>query len=119
MIGASYASRAAQAVLGPYRSQLIPATLWVGWLDDTGDLIAMSGTSVPQDVFGPSGDGVANVTAIDAGVAGAGWTIHSVGLFDAPTGGDLVVSADLPAPVSPDEDDPLVFGAGGLTFEVA
>ena len=119
MIGPAYASRAVQAVLGPYRSQLIPATLHIGWLDDSGDLIAMSGTSITHDTFGPSGNGVANIAAIDAGVAGDGWTIHAVGLFDTPTGGDLVASADLPAPVSPTEGGPLVFGPGGLTFEVA
>lgn len=118
MIGPTWRSRAVQAVLGPSRSPLVPAILWTGWLDADGDLIAMTGLSVTHTAFGPSGDGVANIAPIDAGVAGTGWTIHAVGLFDAASGGNLIVSADLTTPASPDEDDPLVFAAGDLTFTV-
>ncbi len=119
MIGSAYRSRAVQAVLGPSRSPLIPSVLWLGWLDEDGDLVAMSGTTVSHDVFAALDDGVTNVVAIDAGAAGAGWTIAGVGLFDAASGGDLVVSAVLDAPVSPDEDAPLTFEAGGLLFSVS
>lgn len=119
MIGPEYRSRAAQAVLGPSRSALIPSVLWVGWLNGSGDLIAMSGTSVPQTIFGPSGDGVTNVADIDAGVAGTGWTIAGVGLYDSATAGDVVATADLPAPVSPPAGDTLVIATGDLVFTVA
>lgn len=118
MIGPEYTSRVVQAVLGPYRSQLIPSRLWVGWLDAAGDLIEMSGTVVSQGAFGPATDGVTNTEPIDCGVAGDGWVIAAVGLFDAPTG-DLVITASFPDPLTPDEDEPLIFAAGGLVFEVA
>lgn len=117
-VGAAYRSKAAQAVLGPYRSSLIPATLWTGWLDATGALIAMTGMSVAHGAFGPVANGVANTAVIDSGVAGTGWTIHAVGLFDAATGGALVISADLPAPLSPTSGDPLAIDAGSLVFTV-
>ena len=117
MIGPTWRSRAVQAVLGPARSQLVPAVLWTGWLDSSGGLIAMTGLTVSHDAFGPAGDGVANTTAVDCGVAGAGWTIAAVGLFDA-ADGDLIVSAALPAPVMPDEDEALMFEPGSLTFQV-
>lgn len=117
MIGPTYRSRAAQAVLGPYRSQLIPATLWVGWLDATGAVVGMSGVSVQHDVFGPAVDGVANTVALDCGTAGAGWTISAVGLFDAAAGA-LIASATLPAPVSPATGEQLFFAVGALLFQV-
>lgn len=117
MIGPTWRSRAVQAVLGPYRSQLVPAQLWSGWLDADGDLIAMTGLPVAHEAFGPSGDGVANTTMIDCGVAGAGWVIAAVGLYDAATGGALVVSATVSA--TPDEGEPLVFEPGALTFVIA
>jgi len=119
MIGPTYRSKAAQAVLGPSRSALIPSRLWLGWLDASGTLIAMSGMAVAQTVFGPATDGVTNVSDIDAGVAGSGWTIASVGLFDASTSGALVAAADLPATASPSTGDTLVIEAGALTFTVA
>lgn len=117
MIGPTWRSRAVQAVLGPSRSPLVPAVLWTGWLDADGDLIAMTGLTVTHAVFGPAGDGVANTQAVDCGVAAAGWTIAAVGLFDA-ADGDLIVSATLPSPVTPDEDDALTFAPGALTFQV-
>ncbi|MBO9555615.1 hypothetical protein [Cellulomonas sp.] len=120
MIGEAYRSRAVQAVLGPSHSELIPAVLWLGWLDGSGGLIAMSGTSVTHEVWGPSGDGVSNVVAIDAGAAGDGWgTLRGVGLFDAAVDGTLVVAAALGAPVTPDEDEALAFEPGALVFVAA
>jgi len=118
-IGATYRSKAAQAVLGPAHSSLIPSVLWIGLLDGTGTLIAMSGTSVTHDQFQAATDGVENAVTIDGGAAGVGWEIHQVALYDAATGGAIVLSADLPAPAAPLEGDPLAFAAGGLTFTVA
>lgn len=118
-LGPAYRSIAARAFLGPNRSQLIPAELHIGWLDSTGALIAMSGMSVTHDVFGPTTDGVTNISTIDGGVAGTGWDIYGVGLFDAPTSGTLVISAALPAHRTPAAGDALSFGAAALLFTVA
>lgn len=120
MIGATYRSKAAQAVLGPAHSDLIPAVLWSGWLNAAGTLIAMTGLSVDHAEFGPTaGGGVTNLVLLDCGVAGVGWSIAAVGLFDAATGGDLIVSADLTEVATPAEDDVLAFGWGMLVFQVA
>lgn len=118
MIGALWRSRAVQAVLGPSRSALVPAVLWTGWLDSDGDLIAMTGLSVTHTAFGPSGDGVTNTTAIDCGVAEAGWEIAALGLFDAAAGA-LIVSADLGTPVTTTDGQELTIAPGALTFAVA
>ena len=117
MIGPAWRSRAVQAVLGPNRSPLVPQ-LWSGWLDSDGALIAMTGLPVAHEAFGPSDDGVANTVLVDCGVAGAGWVIAGVGLFDAETGGSLVVSAQLSAPNTPAEGDELTFAPGALKFVV-
>lgn len=118
MIGPVYRSAAVQALLGPAHSPVIPTALWTGWLDGAGALIAMTGLSVEHDVWGPAGDGVTNTQPLDCGVAGTGWEIHALGLFDAEAGA-LVVSADLAVPLTPADGDPLVFAAGGLTFQVS
>lgn len=118
MIGPAYRSLAVQAVLGPAHSQVIPDVLWTGWLDGAGDLVAMTGLTVSHDVFGPTADGVTNAVPIDCGLAGAGWTIAALGLFDA-AAGDLIASAAFAAPITPAEDDELVFAPTGLTFEVS
>jgi len=119
MIGPAYRSRAAQAVLGPSRSELIPAVLWTGWLNAAGDVVAMTGMSLTHAVFGPAGDGVANIVPLDCGVAATGWEIAAIGLFDAAADGTLIASATLTDPVIPDEGDPLVFDVGALTFTVS
>lgn len=119
MIGEAYRSIAAQAVLGPSRSQLVPAVLHLGWLDNTGALIAMSGATVSHDAFGPVEHGVSNIVTLDAGVAGDGWDIAAVALFDAASSGQLVASADLAEPVSPPEGSALTIPAGSLSFIVA
>ena len=119
MIGTAYRLKAAQAVLGPAHSDLIPAVLWSGWLDAAGTLIAMTGLSVDHAEFGPTAGGVTNLVMLDCGVAGVGWEIAAFGLFDAATGGDLVVSANLSVVATPAEDDMLTFGWGMLVFQVA
>lgn len=98
---------------------MVPTALWIGWLDASDDLIAMSGTSYPAGSFGPGGSGVVNTAIVDGDVAGAGWAIASVALYDAPTGGDIVVAAPLPAVVTPDADEPLSFPIGSLAFAIA
>lgn len=118
-LGAAYRSKAVQAVLGPNHSPLIPAVLHVGWLTSTGALIAMSGMSITHDVFGETTDGVVNTSLIDGGVAGTGWTIAAVGLFDAAASGALVASATLSTPATPAAGDPLSFDAGNLAFTAA
>ena len=91
-IGAGYLSVAAQAILGPSHSDLVPSVLWLGWLDDAGALIATTGTSVTHAVFGPATDGQ---------------VIISAGLVD--TSGD-------PTIISPDVDTPLSLEPGAVTF---
>lgn len=94
----------------------MPSTVSVGWLDGAGELIATAPGVVASTVFEPSGDGVVNTAAIDAGVAGTGWVIESVGLYDQL--GRLLITAALPAPLSPAAGDVLRFGVGALTFGV-
>lgn len=118
MIGAAYQSKATQAVLGPYRSQLIPAVLYLGWLDGAGALIAMTGTTTTHDVFTPTPTGVTTSDTIDAGTAGTGWEIHGLGLFSG-SAGDLIASAQMPAPLTPAAGAPLSITAGALTFTAA
>lgn len=120
MLSSAYRQRAARAVFGSARSEVIPAVLWLGWLNGTAE-VTTERVRVPNTdaVFGPSGDGVTNITPIDAGVATGAWTMTAVGLFDAPTGGALVITAPLPAPVSVSADDALVINATGLTLTVA
>jgi len=118
MIGTTYRSKAAQAVLGPAHSDLIPVVLWSGWLNAAGTLIAMTGLSVAHAAFGPTAGGVTNIATLDCGVAGTGWAIAGLGLFDA-ADGDLIVSAALPSVLEPDAETPLVIPAGDLVFQVA
>lgn len=119
MIGTAYRSLAAQAVLGHAHSDLIPVVLWSGWLDAAGTLIAMTGLSVDHAAFGPATNGVTNTTTLDCGVAGVGWSIAALGLFDAAADGDLIVSADLATVATPAEDVALILGPGLLVFQVA
>jgi hypothetical protein len=118
MIGSTYRSKAAQAVLGPSHSGLIPEVLWTGWLDATGTLVAMTGLTVAHSLFGPATNGVTNTATVDCGVAGTGWSIKALGLFDA-AAGVLIVAADLPAVLTPALNDALVFEPGNLLFVVA
>lgn len=121
-IGAGYLSVAAQAILGPSHSDLVPSVLWLGWLDDAGALIATTGTSVTHAVFGPATDGVTTLVELDAGVAGDGWHIAALALLDAATDGQVIISAGLvdtsgdPTIISPDVDTPLSLEPGAVTF---
>lgn len=118
MIGPQYRQKAAQAVFGSARSQLIPAVLWLGWLNGDGVELTTSRVRVDNTdaVFGPSREGVTNVSPIDAGTVTG--TVAALGLWDAPTGGAMVISANLLTPVISSEDEPLVIGVAGLVFEV-
>lgn len=119
MIGATYQVKAVQSLLGSAHSPLIPSVLWSGWLDGAGALVAMTGLSHPNDdtVFAAV-DTVTNVTSLDLGVAGVGWSITALGFFDA-AAGVLVISADLGTPLTPTEGDPLVISPGSLTVGAA
>ncbi len=117
-IAPAFRSTAVQAILGPARSGLVPSTLYVGWLDSSGDLIAMSGTTVSHDDFGPADNGVQNSVPLDCGVAGSGWNIHAVALFADAAGGALLMWAELDAPLTPDASAPLGFDIGDLRFTI-
>lgn len=106
------------AVVGPAHSPLIPDALWIGWIDAAGNLVAMSSRTAPHAAFEVVGDTVTNTATIDAGVAPAApSTITAMGLFDAPTGGDLVVPL-IPVTFSAAvaEGDALVFAPGALVL---
>lgn len=120
MISPTYRQRAARAVFGSARSELIPAVLWLGWLNGAVE-VTTERVRVPNTdaVFGPSGDGVTNIAPIDAGVATGAWTITAVALYDAPSGGTLVIAAPLPAPVTVSADEPLTVNTSGLMLTVA
>jgi len=118
MIGDLYKSKAIQAVIGPAHSNVIPEVLWGGFLDGSGALIAMTGIRVRHDAFTTATDGVTNSVRLDCGVAGTGWTIAGFALFDAASGGAIVLSASVTS-VSPAVDEPLAFAPGGLTFTYA
>lgn len=118
MFSPEYRSIAMQSILGPAHSTLVPSVLWLGWLDAAGDLIAMSGTTVPHESFGPAEDGVENIEPIDGGVAGDGWEIDAVGLFADEVGADLIIWALLDFPATPEEDEPLTFDVGAVRFTI-
>lgn len=120
MIGETYRQKAVQAMFGSARSSHAPATLWLGWLSTGGVELSTSRVRVDNTdaVWGPAGHGVTNTVPLDGGVAGA-WIIRAVGLWDAPTGGALVFSADLPSSLTVSSGDPLTVPVGGLVVEVA
>ena len=79
-IAPAYRSIAVQAILGPARSTLMPSVLWLGWLDDEGELVAMSGATISHEAFIPTDGGVENVDPIDGGLAtGFGPFVLSLG----------------------------------------
>lgn len=118
MLGDAYLLAGVRALLGPARAAVLPATLHIGWLDSDGDLIAMSGRTVSAAAFTAVGSVMVNSAALDAGEAEAGWTIAAVGLFDAATGGSLVLSADLALPMAPTAGAALSIAPGALRFQV-
>ena len=115
MLSNAYRQKAARALFGSTRSEVMPAVLWLGWLDSTGE-VTTERVRVPNTdaVFTPSGDGVANLAPIDAGVATGAWTLTAAGLWDAATGGVLVITMPLPTPVTVSVNDLLAVPAGGL-----
>ena len=115
MIGSEYTSFAVQAVIGAGHSSVIPDVLWGGWMDAGMVVLGYSGVRVPHESFGPVTDGVANITPIDGGVAGASWAPAHFGLFDAKTGGNLVASAaaTMDAPAT---GQALIADVGDLVF---
>lgn len=117
MIGPEHKSTVVQAILGPEHSPLLPDQLWLGFLDEEGQLLDPPTTVVDQDVWTPVEGGVGNGEPIDAGAAPDEWEIHAVGLFDAPDGA-LVITAVFPEPVQKGEGEPLLFDTLGLTFTI-
>lgn len=120
MLSSAYRQRAARAVFGSARSEVIPAVLWLGWLNGTAEVTAER-VRVPNTdaVFGPSGDGVTNIAPIDAGVAETALTLTAVGLYDAKTGGNLIITAPLPNSVTVATGGALVVDTAGLALTVA
>lgn len=119
-IGTEYRTLAAQALFGSFRSPLVPATLWLGWHSTSGaefpaERVAVENT---DDVWGPTGAGVANIVPIDGGTAGA-WIIGGLGLYTDDVDGTLIFSASLPSPLTTEADDVLTIDVGGLTVGVA
>lgn len=114
-IGAAYSAKVVGAFIGPAHSSLIPTVLWGGWLDATYTLIAMTGLPVSHDSFGEVTNGMANIEAIDAGVAGVGWTPYYFALFDAASAGNVVCAAAV-TPWTPATDALLVANVGDLVF---
>ena len=117
-VGPAYASPVALSIVGPNHGTLIPEVLWGAWMDDTNSVVADTGVQVPHEAFGPGVNCATNVDDVDAGLMPA--TVPArFGLFDAASGGDLVIYADVtwPAP-APVEDDPVRFPPGALNFAV-
>lgn len=121
MISPAYRQRAARALFGSSRSELVPAVLWLGWTNSEGTELSTTRVRLPNTdaTFGPSGDGVTNVAPIDGGSADAAWVVGGVALFTAATGGTRVISARLTSARQVAEDEPLAIDAGGLRLQVA
>lgn len=120
MIGADHRADAARAILGSARSPLFPATLWLGWHSTTGVELSTARVQVANSdaVWGPSGDGVTNVTLIDGGAAGA-WIIGGLGLYTQESGGIPLLAATLGTPLTTDAGDLLTVPVAGVVFSVS
>ena len=120
MLSSAYRQRAARAVFGSARSELIPAVLWLGWLNDAGEEVTSDRVRVDNTdaVFGPSGDGVTNIKPIDAGTAQSTALVIELAFYDAPTGGTLIITAPTPA-TEVGMDDTLTIPVAGLTLAIA
>ena len=116
MIGDAYKSKAVQAVLGPGRSDLIPAVMWGSWLDGSGALLAMTGMAVAHEAFGATSTGVANIAVIDGGACPAA-TPARFALMDAASSGAVIAWAPVTFSEAPAEGDPLLFAPGELVFD--
>lgn len=115
MIGTAYQALAVQAVLGPARSELIPAVLHGAWLDGSKAVLSMTGNTVSHEVFGETATGVANMSAIDAGLAPAS-TPAFFALMDAASGGKVVAYAPVTFDVPPTPGEPKTIPVGVLAF---
>lgn len=116
-VGPAYAAAVAQGILGPFHSPAFPDTMWGGWLNDQGELIAMTGAEVPHSVFGPTTTGVVNTGIVDAGLMPSE-TPARFGLFDAEEGGDLIIYCDVTFENAPAAGSPLSAAPGKLQFVV-
>lgn len=119
-VGPEYTSALIRGLIGPVRGPLIPDTIWGGWMDDTGQVLAWTGIEVDHDAFGPAADGVWNNVSVDAGYAPAG-TLTRFGIFDAAVDGKLIIFAEVAFPEggTPSEGDPVQFPPGALKFVAA
>lgn len=116
-VGPAYAATVAQSILGPYRAPGFPDTMWGGWLDSDGNLLAMTGVEVPHSAFSPTASGVTNIAAIDAGLMPAGGPTR-FGLFDAESGGDLIIYCEASFDETPAEGTPVSAVPGALHYVV-
>lgn len=115
MIGPTYRSLAIQAVLGPDRSELFPATLYGAWLDDELEVLSEIGIAIDATAFGPHEDGVANIETLDGGLCPPE-TPAFFALMDTAEDGEIVAYAPVAFAETPAEDDPLSCEPGALTF---
>lgn len=116
MIGATYRGKAAAAVLGPDRSGLFPAVLWLSAASAAGVELSER-VRVDAGAWQVVGDGVANTLALDAGEAMSSGSVARLILWDARTAGEVVLEASCPAVVVA-AGDLIAVPAGGLVFEV-
>lgn len=120
MIGETYQATFARAMFGSSRSALAPAVLWLGWISTGGGELSTTRVRIDNTdaVWGATEDGVANTVPLDGGTAGA-WIIRAAGLWDAPTDGNLILSASLPSVLTSDDGQQLAIPAGGLSIGVS
>lgn len=116
-----------------FNSGSFKATLYFGLstadpLDDGSGLAEPSGgayarvavTANATNFPAASGGSIANGTAITFPTATAGWgTVTHVAVFDAASGGNLIVHGALTASKTIDTDDTPSFGVGVFSFDLA
>jgi hypothetical protein len=119
-VGPQHTATMMRGLIGPARGPAVPSTIWGGWMDDAGQVLAWTGIEVDHDAFGPTANGVWNNTSVDAGYAPAG-DLTRFGIFDAVTDGNLIIYAAIAFPEggTPSEGDPVQFPPGALKFVVA
>lgn len=126
MIGPEYAVVAARALLGDTRGDEVPAVVWLALLEDETEVGARTAVANTDAVWGEADGGATNIAPIDCGVADDSYLIDQIALFDAETGGDLMLSGALvdpvtgdPEPVAVAEADALVIDVGGFVVAVS
>lgn len=115
-IGASYRGKAVAAVLGPDRSTLFPSRLYLS-AATAGGVELTDRVRVDASAWQIVGDGVANTSALDAGEVAVSGTVARLRLWDAASGGSVVLEATVP-PVTVAVGDLIAVAVGDLTFEV-